>query len=187
MNPQIIRTIAFHANQLAKNFGLQAADKEDIRQELIVKALSIIEDFEEGEASLVTYIKRCLENKASDIARDLRKLPPTMNTDDASTAMDTQEQYRYSADRREEYVPFVVSMGGRLQSLSSCNHEHHVPLKMDIEAKLLILTPRQKEILEGLEEGKTQEQIAEKLGVTKQTINEQIMGIRTAFSEFENI
>ncbi len=71
MDNRITQAINYHTYQLAKNFGLQEADIEDVRQDLIFKALTIVEDFVEGEASLVTYVKRCLENKAADIAREL--------------------------------------------------------------------------------------------------------------------
>ncbi len=181
MNIKISQAINYHTNQLAKNFRLQEADKEDIRQELIVKALTIIEDFEEGEASLVTYVKRCLDNKASDIARDLQGLPPKVNSDDALTALDLEEQYKYSADRNEDYTPLTVSMGGQLQHLSACDHEYDLELKLDIEAIMPTLTSRQKEIIELLEEGKTQEQIAEILGTHENTVYNQIQGIRKKF------
>jgi RNA polymerase sigma factor (sigma-70 family) len=187
MNPQIKRAIAYHANQLAKNFGLQAADKEDIQQELTLKALTIIEDFEEGEASLATYIKRCLENKASDIARDLRGLGPLGHTNDASAAMDMQAYYNDTADRNENHTPFTVSMGGQLQNVSACDHEHQLPLKMDVAAAFSALTPRQRQIAELLEDGKNQGQIAEVLGIAQQTVNRRLKKIKNAFQNiYEN-
>ena len=185
MDAKILHTINYHTNQLAKNFGLQEADKEDVRGKLTLKALSIIEDFEEGEASLVTYVKRCLENKASDIARQLRGLPPTVNNNNAMTTLDIEEEYKYSTDRSEDYVPLTISMGGQLQHLSVCDHEHDLKLKLDIEAIMSTLTPRQIEIVEMLEDGKTQEQIAEILGDAQQRISEQINTLRTIFQKLQ--
>ena len=178
---QVELAINYFTNRLARSFRLQPADRDDVRQELTLKALIIIEDFEEGEASLVTYTKRCLENKASDIARDLRNLPPITNCNDASTAMDIEEQYSYSADRKEDHVPLVVSMGSQLQHVSACNHEHDLPLKMDIEAILPTLTPRQRQIVDLLEDGKNQEQIAEKLLLTQPRITQIIQDIQKKF------
>lgn len=181
MNPKILQAITYHANQLAKNFGLQAAEKEDIQQELTLKALTVIHDFEEGNASLVTYVKRCLTNKASDIARELRDLAPVINSDEASVAMELQALYKYTADRHTDYVPLTVSMGEDLRQLALCEHEHNLPLKMDVDVLWVTLTPRQKQIAELLEDGKTLDQIAEQLGVAKQTIHEHIRQFRKIF------
>ena len=182
---QIELAINYYTNRLARSFRLQPADRDDVRQELMLKALIIIQNFKEGEASLFTFSKQCLQNKVSDIARQLRALPPTTNCNDASTAMDIQQQYNYSADRREDYTPLTVSMGGQLQHLSACDHEYRLPLKMDIEALLPTLTPRQRRILEMLEDGKTQDQIAEKTGMEQQRISEEIQQIRIIFQKFK--
>lgn len=186
MDSRITQAINYHAYQLAKNFGLQEADIEDVRQDLIFKALTIIEDFVEGEASLVTYVKRCLENKAADIARELGGLPPKVNCDDAARALDVGEHYKYSGERKEGqvYAPLILSLGSQLQYLSPCDHEHNMPLKMDLEPKLENLTPRQKQVAELLEDGLTQERIAEKLGISQKNINKHIRNIRRRFDYF---
>lgn len=186
MDNRITQAINYHTYQLAKNFGLREADIEDVQQDLIVKALTVIEGFVEGEASMVTYVKRCLENKATDIARELGGLPPKVNCDDAARALDVGENYKYSGERKEDevYIPLILSLGGQLQYLSPCNHEHNLPLKMDLEPKLENLTPRQKQVAELLEDGLTQEQIAEKLGISQKNINKHIGNIRKRIDYF---
>lgn len=193
MDTKISQTVNYHTNQLTKNFGLQETVKEDVRGELTLKALTIIEaitedmeDFEEGEASMVTYVKRCLDNKASDIARDFQGFPPKVNNDNALIALDIEERYKNSANRNEDYTPLTVSMDGQLQHLSVCDHEHDLELKMDIEETMSALTPRQKDIVEMLEEGKTQEQIAEMLNVSERHIRNLISEIREKFRKLLN-
>ena len=185
MDTKIIQAINYHTHQLAKNFGLQEVDKEDVRGELTLKALTIIEKFKEGEASLVTYVKRCLENKASDIARVLRGLPPKVNCDDASRALEVGECYKYSGERKEGevFIPLTLSLGGQLQYLSPCDHEYSLSLKMDVETVTLNLTARQKQIAERLEDGKSQEQIAKELGIAPQTIGGHMSKLRRIFKK----
>lgn len=187
MDNRITQAINYHTYQLAKNFRLQEADIEDVQQDLVFKALTIIEDFEEGEASLVTYVKRCLENKAADIARELGSLPPKVNCDDAARALDVGEHYKYSGKRKEGeiYDPLTLSLGGQLQHLSPCDHEYNMPLKMDLEPKLENLTPRQKQVTELLEDGLTQEQIAAILEISQPTLHEHVRSLRRIFEYFK--
>ena len=112
--------------------------------------------------------------------------PRQANSDDALASLDIEDEYKYSTDRSQDYTPLTISMGGQLQHLLVCNHERDLELKMDIEAIMSTLTPRQKEIIELLEEAKTQKQIAEILNVSDRHIRNLRSEIRENFRKLLN-
>lgn len=74
--PKIRQAINYHTNRLARTFRLQSADKDDVRQELTLKALEIMQYYSRDiRAAIETYTKHALSRKAVDIARAIIASP----------------------------------------------------------------------------------------------------------------
>jgi len=183
LNAKIQETIEYHTSMLAKNFNLQTTDKDDVRQELTLKILEVMEDFQEGNASLVTYAKTCLANKAADLARQFQNASPFANADGLLNLDEVEDDYRRQADPNESYQPLTIGMGSSLEQLITSTHEHDLDLKLDIEAMLEKLSPRQKMICKMLMAGHTQEEVAKKLQCSQPTICREIQHVRFMFEK----
>jgi len=184
LNAKIQNTIEYHTSMLAKNFNLQATDKDDVRQELTVKALEVMGDFQEGDASLITFVKTCLANKAADLARQFRDAPPSANADSLLGLGEVQNDYMRQTDPNESYLPLTIGMGSSLEQLTTSPHEHNSDLKLDIEAMLEKLSPRQKMICKMLMAGHTQEEIVDATGFSIRTIRNEISKLKPVFHQF---
>jgi len=174
------KTIADHitskVNQLVKTYGLKADYREAIIQDLSVKALQAQRAYSPKGATIDTYVKRCITNAVADIARALQDAPQYANAEDILAITEMDERHR------NRNKPLTISTGTDLQHLATAPRD--LSLKMDIETVLATLTPRQRYIVQMLEEGRTQRQIAKKLYIAQPTLNEQIGSIRRIFEQF---
>lgn len=171
------------ANQLTKTYGLQAGDKEAMMQDLTLKALKVLKTCKPKTATETTYIKISLENCSADIATEVKNAPRHANAEDTLQIAEMDDRYRKNKNPEGPYRPLTISTGIVLEQLAVNDHEYILPLKMDIESVFPTFTSRQRHIAYMLEDGMTQEKIAEKLGIAQQNVNKQIMKIRTIFKK----
>ena len=82
LTPKIKQAINYHTNNLARTFHLQFADKEDVRQELTLKALQAAKSHTyDMNANIETYIKQAIFRKAIDLARTIVASPLVTDID----------------------------------------------------------------------------------------------------------
>jgi DNA-directed RNA polymerase specialized sigma24 family protein len=73
---QIWQTITFHTNRLGRMFRLQPADRDDVRQELTLKALEAMRCYRpDMNASIITYTKQAVCRRAIDLIREMITQP----------------------------------------------------------------------------------------------------------------
>jgi DNA-directed RNA polymerase specialized sigma24 family protein len=73
---RIEEAINYHTSGLAGKFRLQKADIDDIRQELLLKYFEVLHETRDAS---ISYLKKCLANKAVDLARQFIKTRPTVS------------------------------------------------------------------------------------------------------------
>jgi RNA polymerase sigma factor (sigma-70 family) len=74
--PQVQQAINFHTNRLGRMFRLQPADRDDVRQELTLKALEAMRCHRpDMKASIETYTKQAICRRAYDLAREIITMP----------------------------------------------------------------------------------------------------------------
>jgi RNA polymerase sigma factor (sigma-70 family) len=155
---RIEEAIDYHTSALAANFRLQKADIDDIRQELLLKYFEVLH---EAEDASISYLKKCLANKAVDLARQFIKTRPTVSLNAIADA-ENGPDYEFLADT---------------QSHDEISHSR----QLDIEAVLQRLTARQRILCWMLMNDRTQQEIAHQFGVSQPRVRQLIQELRPFF------
>ncbi len=178
---KIQEAMEYHTRKIAKTCKLDAQSTDDVRQGLRLKALEAQREYTPKGASLVTFIKTCLANKAADLVRQLSDSPTLVNAESLVEAEDIQNEYRRRRSSNKTYKPLTVSMGLRLEQLTEELSVCDLDLKKDIENVLERLSPRQKTICQLLMAGYTQAEIAVRVNLKKSRVSEIIRQLRPYF------
>lgn len=76
ISPQIRESINYHTNRLSRIFRLQPVDRDDVRQELTLKALEAMKCHRQDmNAGVETYTKQAICRRAVDLMREMRTQP----------------------------------------------------------------------------------------------------------------
>lgn len=187
LDPKIQDTIEYHTRQISRTCKLDVQSTEDVRQELTLTALIAIQNHTgDMSANLLTYVKAALRRGAAGVVRKIKNALPTANADNVLSLTEIQDDYRRQTDPNEACKPLTVSMGPQLEQLVETNSLQNLELKLDIEALWQKLTPEQRELLNLLDNGYTQEQIARRMGLTQRGVCFRIQKLRQIFRNLEN-
>ena len=203
MEAQVINKINYHTNQLKRSFRLNSHDTEDVRQDLTLKALEAERAYNpESAASLTTFVKIAVENKAADIFCKL-KIQPIMDNREKCGGIEGAGVRNHNFQRTAEIMdelndashapateikkikikPTVSSIGVNLQHITEAKPENTPEAKMDVQAALATLTPRQRKICKMLMNGHTLEETAKSMGVKKQSIHAAVKKLQPIFEK----
>jgi len=172
-------------NWVCRIHHIKRDDKEDVLQDLIIEALHARNRYIPGESSLTTYVKTHIGYKAADIVRKKYNAPKQAHRQELLGIAAADEQYRYSVDRNKPFKPLTIVTNGVLQELAADGHEHDMPEKMDIDVIRTTLTPKQQQVSELLEDGKTHQQIADIMGIKRPTASKYVKELRRKFNALE--
>lgn len=73
INPIIISTVRKKARKLIKHKCFLSSDLEDLEQELMIDLLSKLIHYDSSKSSLQTFTQNIIENKASNMIRDISR------------------------------------------------------------------------------------------------------------------
>ena len=73
INPIIISTVRKKARKLIKHKCFLSSDLEDLEQELMIDLLSKLIHYDSSKSSLQTFTQNIIENKASNLIRDISR------------------------------------------------------------------------------------------------------------------
>ena len=73
INPTIISTVRKKARKLIKHKCFLSSDLEDLEQELMIDLLSKLIHYDSSKSSLQTFTQNIIENKASNLIRDISR------------------------------------------------------------------------------------------------------------------
>lgn len=108
ITPQIEQAINYYTNRLGRSFRLQPADKDDIRQELTLKALEAIQSHNDDMgANSETYTRQALRHKAVDLAGAIISSvsPSDIDTEDAIVATETNANLGFDIQHIIQTLP----------------------------------------------------------------------------------
>lgn len=194
MDPKILETIDYYTRRLTKRFRLQKADREDVRQTLVLASLEADQTYDPSHGTKRnTYIKAAVRYRAVDMMRNLERSPQVICCEEGSGLDETERLYqKIQRDVHQELScpetpqsrkPLQLDCGTDMQNIAVTPDTFDSDLKLDILAVLECLPSRQREICLLLMEGFVYKEIAARLGIHKNTVQREITEIRQAFIE----
>lgn len=171
-------------NAQKRTFVLAAVNNHSAYLARCLSGLPIMENYESGmdirEVGQLHKIVQKNIRKMHD--KNNAMYPPPIFTDKKQRA----RQKRMQRKERPKIKPSVVSCGAELARQVTSKPTCDYALKLDIEAVIVTLTPRQQTIISMLNSGYTQEEIAKELNVTQPRIVQIAITIHRKFSVLQN-
>lgn len=194
LSQRIMSTIGYHANLIAKIFKLNSNDKDDVRQRLALTALEAKGNYDPAQKTKFrTYIKAAIAFDAVDIMRQLERAPQIICYDEGCDLQETEtfHQNRLRDIHKELTDPkapkpkkrLQLNCGSYIQVIAVISENPNPYLKNDISIILNKLCLRERRICELLSKGVNRQEIANRLGIHKNTVRRAIVKIRQLFIE----
>ena len=170
-------------NWVGRIHRLKRPDREDILQELSIRALEAKKRYISGSASLSTYVKTQIGYRAVDLARERYNASKQLHREEAFQIIEVDDFHRDHLNRRKSFKPLTMVTGKILEEFAADSHEHDIPEKIDIETIWPSLTEKQQRIVTFLEDGKTHQQIADRMGIRRSTVTRHVSRLKKKFEK----
>lgn len=173
---QTVKYVNFKAYRLAKTFGLNSQDEEDLRQDLFVYALEKLAHWDERRGrSLASFLQMCIDSKLKNVVRDAQRMKRRniILTLDAPCGTDN------SVDDGGTVIDHIAGVVGRRQE--------EVDRICDIRAVVGSLDDELATVCRMLKKGNSQREIAKRLERSRKYVAETLMPrLRDKFAELKN-
>lgn len=180
-HPYVQNMIRFKAREMARQFGLCDADRDDIEQELRLDILKRAERYDSAKSSIATFSNRIITHRIASLIQERQA-----ECRDWRLEISLQEQCPDQNDGEATWEDFLDGEGnlGPVKTRLSPDHEA-ADMRMDIAHLLNLLSPEQRAFCLRLRE-QTVAEIAAETGIPASTLYDLRRKLRLIFKDLHS-
>lgn len=173
INDEIINIVNIKVNRLIRSSSYRPDERDDIVQELLMHLHRRLPKFDPEKAGLSTYIDMVLSTKIILMVHERRerqhRRPSSISIEEFSFDDENEDLKSHVLDNEAEKI--------------WDREKHRADLRHDLEETLSRLPANLREIARMLGESRKRKEIAEKMGIHRDTVLKMIYDLRSALKE----
>lgn len=179
INPIIISTVRRKARKLIKNKCFLSSDLEDLEQELMIDLLSKLIHYDSSKSSLQTFTQNIIENKASNMIRDISR----KKRGSQMAICSLYEPIGIGDNKDEAYLLIdTISADSRFYEYSISDLTRQLEFEFDVRQVINKLPDNLGKLCKLLQI-MTVAEIAEETGTSRNTVYKALKMLRTIFAD----
>lgn len=179
INPIIISTVRKKARKLIKHKCFLSSDLEDLEQELMIDLLSKLIHYDSSKSSLQTFTQNIIENKASNMIRDISR----KKRGSQMAICSLYEPIGIGDNKDEAYLLIdTISADSRFYEYSISDLTRQLEFEFDVRQVINKLPDNLGKLCKLLQI-MTVAEIAEETGTSRNTVYKALKMLRTIFAD----
>ena len=179
INPIIISTVRKKARKLIKHKCFLSSDLEDLEQELMIDLLSKLIHYDSSKSSLQTFTQNIIENKASNMIRDISR----KKRGSQMAIWSLYEPIGIGDNKDEAYLLIdTISADSRFYEYSLSDLTRQLEFEFDVRQVINKLPDNLGKLCKLLQI-MTVAEIAEETGTSRNTVYKALKMLRTIFAD----